>query len=300
VRGVGSSNLPVPTNFTRRIFYLLFGNAMVNCKFIQKSLLCALITVFYINSPAQSLGDLSREQKQKKASAQGHDEDKKVFSNLDSPQPDGNQQPDSELRQQEETLLHIASPADGAIASPGETIQVRVTPKQERLWQAILVVTEINDAGLTQIARALPADFSVTIPSNIDACRKYMLTVMGKTSAGEEAESMIDVDIERPDMPMSISSFQFDRLTLQANPKDPLDRPFSLIILATFADGKNFEVTESSYVTYESSNTAVATVDKNGGVRARAPGVAFVTVQYKNPNGERVHVSVPVTVSSQP
>jgi hypothetical protein len=123
-----------------------------------------------------------------------------------------------------------------------------------------------------------------------------MVTAIGRTPGGAELlESTIDLDIERPDTPVSIVSFQFPSVTLVADPKA---QPFHLIILATFADRSNVEVTESSYVTYQSTNEAVATVEGFGGVTAVAPGTASIKVTYKNPNGGSMQVSVPVIVES--
>lgn len=70
--------------------------------------------------------------------------------------------------------------------------------------------------------------------------------------------------------------------------------------MATFSDKSLYEVTESSFVTYQSSNNAVATVEGYGGIKAVGPGVASIRVVYRNPNGDSVTLSVPVTVSSSP
>jgi hypothetical protein len=177
--------------------------------------------------------------------------------------------------------------------NPGQTVNIRVVSPANA---AISFVGIIGEAplGMSELAKSVPAQFSITIPSNINACRRYMLTAIGRTAAGVELqESTIDIDIERPDTPVSIISFQFPSRTLEAK---PTEQPFPLIILATFSDRSSIEVTESSYVTYQSNNTAVATVDGRGGLTAVAPGEASIKVTYKNPKGGSVQVSVPVTV----
>lgn len=153
-------------------------------------------------------------------------------------------------------------------------------------------------SSLTNMAHSVPATFSITIPSDVFACRRYTVGAMGVTTAEESVQSdLINLDVERPDTPISISSFQFPSLTLQTG-----DPPFPLKILATFPDRNLAEVTESSYVTYQSSNPAVAAVERYGGIyggiKAVGPGTASIDVTYRSPNGNAVRTSVPVTVSS--
>jgi hypothetical protein len=198
------------------------------------------------------------------------------------------------LTQQNKSTLQIDSPPDGTVVNPGQTVSVRVTSPSGAVFTNVVILGE-DPLGWSEVARSVPAQFSVRIPSKIPDCRKYGLKAMGNDAAGELVEAWIDIDVERPDTPISISSFQFPRLTLEARPKG---RAFNLIILATFSDGSNIAVTESSYVTYQSSNTAVAAADGLGGITAVAPGTASIKVTYKNPQGGSVQVSVPVTVVS--
>lgn len=186
--------------------------------------------------------------------------------------------------------LQIESPADGMIVNPGQSVTVRVTSRTDSTWSFLGVLGKPFPP--TEIAHSVPAEFSMSVPPKLDTFRRYTLTAMGRTVAGELVESdPVDIDVERPDTPVSISSFQFPRLTLQ--PKDP---PLHLIILATFPDLSDAEVTESSYVSYASSDTAVATVDQHAAITPTSPGSAAIIVTYKNPNGKKVQVSVPVTV----
>jgi hypothetical protein len=74
-----------------------------------------------------------------------------------------------------------------------------------------------------------------------------------------------------------------------------------LELFAGFADGTTLSVTASSYVTYSSSNTAVATVDSTGLVTAVGPGSGSVTVTYalaSNNNQIFVPVRVPNPVNT--
>jgi hypothetical protein len=256
-----------------------------------------LIVALCASAAAQSLGDLAREERQKKASAQGDPAKIKTFSNLDNPQPGvsgANGRTNRNRSLGGESLLQITAPADGTVVNPGQTVTVRVTSPSGAAFENVAVLGQ-DPLGISTTAKSVPAQFSITIPSNISACRKYSVTAVGVPPAGESVFSdSIALDVERPDTPVSISSFQFPSLTLEAN-----DPPFHLIILATFSDGSQIEVTESSYVTYQSSNTAVATVDPYAGTKAVGPGTASIEVAYKNPNGGSMKLSVPVTVSSR-
>lgn len=263
-------------------------------RLLREVLAYSLIAVFAADATAQSLGDVAREQKQKKATAQSDAESRKVFSNIDNPPAQAITSGGKVARNvKPQSPLQIDAPADGEIFNPGETINVRVTSTTNRTWQFVGILAAISDVPPTEGVHSLPAEFSITIPSNINACRRYGLTAMGRTSSGELVESDIEIDVERPDTPVSISSFQFPSLTLEAKPEP---RPFNLIILAAFSDKNSIEVTESSYVSYESNNTSVATVEGYGGVKAVARGNASIIVTYKNPKGGSVRISVPVTV----
>lgn len=189
--------------------------------------------------------------------------------------------------------IKIESPANGSVVNPGQTVKIRVVSTTNAPVSFVGIVGE-DPLGMSELVKSVPAEFLITIPSEINACRRYMVTAVGRTPGSAELlESRIDLDVERSDTPVSIVSFQFPSLTLVADPKE---RPFYLIILATFADQSKVEVTESSYVTYQSTNEAVATVKGFAGVTAVAPGTATIKVTYKNPNGGSAQVSVPVIV----
>lgn len=195
------------------------------------------------------------------------------------------------LPSQSQHSLQIEYPVDGMVFNPGQTIRVRVTSPSDGTWSFLGVIGQ-KPLPTSEVAHSVPAEFSIKVPSKVDECRRYPLTAMGRTVAGDLVESdPVNIDIERSDTLVSLSSFQAPSLTLE-----PKESQFHLIILATFSDGSDSVVTESSYITYRSGNTAVATVDHYGAITPVAPGTGSITVTYKNPNGERVQLSVPVTV----
>ncbi len=193
--------------------------------------------------------------------------------------------------QQNPAALQITSPANGTIANPGQTISVSVTSPANVAFTAVGVVAE-DPIGLSKIGTSVPFQFSFTIPANI-ACRSYALTANAATASGQRAESdTILVDVERPDMPVSLSTL------LPGVSFEVIGEKSPIIVLATFSDGSVLDVTRSTNITYLPSDKTIVTVDTNGIVIAVAPGRASVTATYAQ-GTQNVQVTVPVTVPSQ-
>lgn len=263
-------------------------------RLLRKLFAYSLIALFGASAIAQSLGDLAREERQKKASAERSGSAKrKTLSNLDDAQapattPNGQTRNANSGTQQR---LQIESPADDAIVHPGEIITVRVTSPTDRSWSALTVLTKLSDAAPAE-AHSVPAEFSITVPSNIDTSRRYALTAFGKTAAGELVESdSINVNVERSDMPVSLSEVNFSHLFAEAP-----GQTYNLLILAHFADGNMLDVRESGKLTFRSTDTKIASVDAMGTVRAVAPGTAAIVVSYGNQRGPDVSLTLPITV----
>ena len=264
-------------------------------KFSRQLLAYGLSIVFAASAMAQSLGDLAREQRQKKASAaQGDTARQKTFSNLDDPQaqavmPNG-QTPRNALHAGQ-GRLQIESPADGTVVHPGETIKVRVTSSTDRTWSSLFMLSPISGFPTTVATQSVPAELAVTIPSDVDKAGQYPFTAMGTTTSGELVESYpITLDVERADMPVSLWS-QFEHLFFEAK-----GQSVPMMLTATFSDGKVLAVTESPNVTYRSTDTKVVTVDEIGTATAVETGTASIIVSYVNPNGPDVRLTIPVTV----
>jgi Bacterial Ig-like domain (group 2) len=188
---------------------------------------------------------------------------------------------------QSTTQLQITSPASNAIVHPGQTLAITVVSPSNTGFSNVAVIGE-DPIGFSNVANSLPAQVSLAIPANI-ACRRYMLTAVGSTSSGQNAQSpTILIDVERPDMPSALST-SISGISFQViGEKGPM------ILLATFQDGSTLDVTESSNVAYASSNASVANIDPNGIVTAVAPGSASITATYtlataRNPNYSGCH-----------
>lgn len=186
--------------------------------------------------------------------------------------------------------LEISSPVSGTIVNPGQEISVNVVSPAGVQFTGILVVGG-GPIGISTMATKIPAEISVKIPTDI-ACRLYPLTAFGIMPAGGNLESKsVDIDVERPDLPVSLSS-QFKTLILEAE-----GQSVPVLLVATFADGSELEVTESSRLVYKSTNPEVATVNSSGMVTAGAAGTGAIVVTYNNPQqGPNRQLSIPVTV----
>jgi hypothetical protein len=108
-------------------------------------------------------------------------------------------------------------------------------------------------------------------------------------SAQQPSFATVAIDLERSDFPVTVSAALSPLIFDFAGEQSHMD------VLAGFADGTTCRVTASSYVTYASSNTAVATVDSSGLVTAVGPGRGSITVTYSL-GGNNNQISIPVSV----
>jgi hypothetical protein len=185
-------------------------------------------------------------------------------------------------------LLQITSPANGAVVNPGQILKVTVTSPANVQFEMMGLISPID--GISGFATSVPAELSLQVPPDI-ACGKYPVTVDGRTISGQSTSEFIEVDVERPDTPIQLS-FLNDYRQLEFT---ALGDSFHMNVLATFSDGRILEVTESSHVTYSSSNRNVATFDRLGFITPVGIGSALVSAVYTN--GDRnVRVAIPVSV----
>jgi hypothetical protein len=193
--------------------------------------------------------------------------------------------------QQSSPQLQITTPVNGSIVNPGQTISITVTSPANVNFTSVGIAGE-SPVGFSNVVTSVPAQFSMPVPTGI-ACRRYMLTAVGATASGQSAQSpTILIDVERPDMPVSLSTL------LPGVSFEVIGEKSPMIVLATFSDGSILDVTRSSNITYSSSDATIATVGANGIATAVAPGRAFVTATYAQ-GAQNVQVSVPVTVPPQ-
>lgn len=184
--------------------------------------------------------------------------------------------------QQNQPGLQITSPARGTVANTGQTISITVTSPANLTFT---VITILGPGGPVDAKTSVPATFSLTIPANA-VPGSYLLTAVGNPSAGPAVFSRpIPVTVERPDEPVSLST----------NPPAYHFRQGEfdyLKVSGTFSDGTRFDVTQSSLLSFSSSNAAIVTVNAKGLVRAVAVGSATVTASYAGGPSRAVPVFV--------
>ena len=191
------------------------------------------------------------------------------------------------LAGQTQPALQITSPSDGSVVAPGQTISVSVSSPSNTAFKQVFVIGE-QPLPNSSMATSAPASFSILIPQGTRP-GKYMLTAWGTTTANQLQASSITVDVERTDLPTSLTANK-TQISLRSE-----GQPLPLRISGKFADGSVVDVTASSNLAYTSSNTSVATVNNNGVVIAITAGSASITATYGQ-GTQSVHVSVPVTV----
>ncbi len=188
--------------------------------------------------------------------------------------------------QQSQPALQITSPADGTTVNSGQTISVTITSPANLTFTSIGI---LGPGGPLDANTSAPATFSLTIPAMIRPGRSS-LTAVGKTSAGQAVFSRsVPITVERSDKPVSLTT----------NPPAYHFRQGEfdyLRVSGRFADGTTVDVTESTYLSFSSSNTAIVTVNAKGLVRAVAVGSATVKATYSSGPSR----AVPVFVTAAP
>jgi hypothetical protein len=188
--------------------------------------------------------------------------------------------------------LMITLPGDGSLVTPGQVVAVAVTSAPGVNVAKLMIVGE-DPIGFSSLASVAPFQFSVAVPSTARV-RKYRLTAVGRTVAGREIYSNpITLDVERSDFPSKLFA-GMRHLTFEAQ-----GQHFPVRISAEFPDASVLDVTESSNVTFSSSNDAVASINALGVVTSNASGAASVTATYTL-LGQTLQVAVPVLVPPLP
>jgi hypothetical protein len=189
--------------------------------------------------------------------------------------------------------LRIDSPRDGVVVASGETLQVTVSSPNRTRFIGIIVVMEdpidTSDLGAT----SLPAHFAIKIPKSIKSGLYTVSAVAGLAGRGgrdgEWVGAVIEVDVERREMPRAIEP-RLPRIFF-----DKKGQTSDIELVGVFGDRDFVDVTESSHVTFESSDAAVATVDKSGTVTAVGSGHGAVVAWY-GPRDKGIKASIPVEV----
>jgi hypothetical protein len=192
--------------------------------------------------------------------------------------------------QAQSNSLHITSAADGTVIYPGQTISVTITSDDPNVV-GVALIGEDPFGIIGPLQTHLPAVFTVTVPKVI-RFKSYSLTAMASTTTpGRTVQSdPLTIDVERPELPLSLSS------SLRSVEVTELSDGMPLSLKAKFRDGKSMDVSDSSPVTYTSSNPGSFTISADGELLPGAPGRGIATATYTL-NGTEVSLHIPITIS---
>jgi uncharacterized repeat protein (TIGR01451 family) len=166
--------------------------------------------------------------------------------------------------------IQITAPASGTVVSPGATLIVSVALRSGVSVSQIIIVGE-NPIGFSEALAAAPFQFPVTIPTSINA-GLYHLTADATGAEGQDLQSApIMIDVE-PSVGISFLKIQ-PRLIQLA-----IGESASLTVMGTLVTGTQMDLTNSTLISFTSSNTGVATVSQGGAVTVVGAGFAYITI----------------------
>jgi hypothetical protein len=186
--------------------------------------------------------------------------------------------------------LLITSPAAGALVAPGQNLSVSLSSPAGLSFTNLYVLGE-DALGSATAAGSTPATLTLVIP--IDAPLGFAsLSAIGLTSNGEAESAPVQVDVERTDVPVSLS-FENSQVNL-----DSIGQAAALNVQANYADGTVADATLSSRISFSSTNSSVANVNAEGSVTAVHAGGCTIVVTYTPPSGTALMLAIPVNVSN--
>jgi IPT/TIG domain len=162
-----------------------------------------------------------------------------------------------------QTLLQITSPTPGLPIYFGwtEGQTYTITLAADPSVSNIFVTTESPLPAAQPTSN--PLQFTLTLPTNITP-GIYSIGAVGYTSSGDVEADPVPLDIERADLPVSLT-VQPPSIQLQG-----VGDSTPISVWGTFADGTALLLSNSTELTYNSNNQAIATV--SGQLFANAQG----------------------------
>lgn len=168
-----------------------------------------------------------------------------------------------------EGQLKIEAPK---MVHPGETFVIQVSSPERVPFTSIFVAS--YSPFDNNLAKSLPAEFTYEVPKDLN-CEKYLFTAIAAIgSTMPDVTAYTEVDVEPTEAPLRLKP-NFPELFIEVSPYG-----IPLSIAGYFADGSILDLTESTRIKYESTDTGVATVREDGLVQGAAPGRARVKIVY--------------------
>jgi len=171
-------------------------------------------------------------------------------------------------------VLRINSPANGAVFQPGQTMQVKVSATAGAFLGVVLAGPDPIPWPETILTHP-PYEFFVAIPSSIKPGIYWMRAVGSTTEHGHIRSEILNIDVERPDLPASIS------IDLPRTVRFSVGESDVMRVFGKFSDGTQVELTRSTKTRYKATPEGVVSVNKDGVITAISPGEAQVSVDDK-------------------
>jgi len=186
-----------------------------------------------------------------------------------------------------EGQLKIEAPE---MVHPGETLVIRVSSPEKVPFTLIGVVGHIPFGINTNLAKSLPSEFRYEVPKEL-SCEKYLFWANATIESTKTyMTAHTEVDVEPAELPLRLEP-DLRELFMEVS-----SYGFPLRIVGYFADGSRLDLSSSTQIKYESTDSGVATVREDGLVQGVAPGRARIKIVYGT-GDEKRELLVPVSVA---
>jgi hypothetical protein len=188
--------------------------------------------------------------------------------------------------------ITIVRPSAGTVVAPGETFSIEVSVDSGSDVGKMGIIspmgfgTTIRDAPPYSFAFTVPVDAREVSGSFIGEQPIYVSASSRFSKSGPDASTVVDVEV--PGLPVKLSAL-LPQLTSES-----IGESVPLVMLATFKDGSEWDVTESTRIAFGSADPSVATANSLGEVTSAGRGRATIIVTYAF-EGSKVELNIPVT-----
>ncbi len=199
------------------------------------------------------------------------------------------------LAAQQSREFKITSPTDGALVRPGQTLDIQISAGPGETSETMFIVSPLGSATVSVNP---PYRATLQIPQSEPQSQlmgRQNVTLVGHCPGKTfPICANIFIDVEKEGLPVR----------LVADPNSVLFRElgesmYSPRIVGYWADGTDFDLQESTYLSKRSSNPRLFSMDQRGYMTALAPGEATLQVTDAL-DSQQTSLSIPVRMPDQP
>jgi hypothetical protein len=177
------------------------------------------------------------------------------------------------ISSQAQAELRITDPTLFTVVRPGQTVSVKVSASGGPFKSLLFVAPDHTKATGKEVLDSTPYEFSFTVSSHVPTPGTYGGGVMGFPLQGELVTAQFVIDIERPDVPNTIS-VDSNQLELSVGDQLPIQ------VFGVYGDGATLRLTRSTLTKYHADDPKIVSVSPGGEVTAVAQGATIVTVRH--------------------